>query len=217
MGIFDWLKSLLVTGPPSLPPPFTWITDYVFEHVIRPVGRSFQEISSACKLAYSVVVDVWEHRDWWVDRAQLKLDAVMTRTYNMVVEGITSELTFMAHWIERTLATLETALRAAIADVWQLVSNVVASLNAFIVNIFTPWRNLVETFRVWAKAQLDDWSGWTVDVIHYWLSVYHGYRVVLSEFLANPLGYILALLERDLGLWWSWILRQATIVLDKAW
>jgi len=212
-----WVDEILSNDLPSLPQPFTWLSNWVNERLWWSVRRTWSEQKHGFELIGTVLWDVWGHRAWYVNRLSIRIKqaaniAILQSSLSIQSFSLSfnARLAAVSRYIAEFLEPLVTAASNA-------ASTAAAAFASFLLNTFTPWRDLVESFRLWGKARLDELAAWSVDLVNYWRAIYNGYRVTLAAFLPNPLLYILASLETDLGRWAEWLRERATTVLDLVW
>ena len=217
MAVYDWVKTLCVSGVPVLPRPFDWVSDFVNVHIVFPVCRTFQEAASGGRLCLSVLLNIWEHREWWAAQLQGKLDKLWDRACTLVSQNVVWVLAELRLYISTSIATVINWARAQFSALTTYIKTVSDQLFSFVYNTFGPWKRLLDTWVVSVKLALATVSAFTIGTVRYWVSIYNAFRTQLSAFLSDPATWILAEIERELGRTRATLLRLATLVLDMAW
>jgi len=216
-GVYDWVKRALETTLPRIPPPFDWIGDFINVHVFLPSRRTFEEIRRGLNLVAAEIVDLWEHRSWYITRLKIHIKSVGEQAYRQLHTALTqafewayAQIAKVQDFIDKTVVpTVNEALakaKAAYQDLYTFLSNTWSSF----LRTYGTWRNSVQKV-------IDVVKVWTTATIKYWLWVYDKHRGNLIAFLDNPTAFMLAHVEDRLGQYAEGIRRLGATLLDIVW
>ncbi|MHA1215944.1 MAG: hypothetical protein ACTSPX_01285 [Candidatus Thorarchaeota archaeon] len=216
-GLYDWVKRALETTLPRIPPPFDWIGDFINVHVFLPSRRTFEEIRRGLNLVAAEIVDLWEHRSWYIKRLRIKFDSAVSEA----LRGAESFMRAMTKKLSRVLDELkqavDTEIRPRLNTAYSKAKQAWEDLQTFLTS---TWESFLRTYGKWRNSVqdvIDVVKLWTIDTIRYWLWVYDNYRSSLVAFLDNPTAFVLAHVEDRLGQYAEGIRRLGATLLDIVW
>lgn len=222
--VAEQVRYLLPETPPSLPAPFSAVSEWVNEFVLKPVTRSLNEAASGAGLIYEQLYGIYTNRDWYITRLRIKFSSQFTAFSKLLDQSISL--------IEQAVDDVKNKLSGDIESVKERIagalgaigSDWVIALSQFKSNFDIVWNRIknvsAETFSVlnsWVtyyKYKIEWLCGTAYDWFH---AMYNAYRVNMDSFFSNPVLFMIDQVEKSLYAYAQRIASLSARLLEHIW
>ncbi len=215
--MFDWFKKIFNSQIPQLPAPFGWLTSFIQSYVWDPTRRTLSEAYEGLRLIGGEVGVMQTNRDWYVDRLKAKFLRILGKLEERVQQIYGAGKAYAEQLLVAFKLMIFEGIAVFQASITSIVAAVSNKIDAFIANVWTPIWTFIQTQLAGISVQLRVLANITKNALDFWQTVYETYRAELAAFLSDPVGYLLTLVERELGRHLASLARLGASILDELW